>query len=208
VNSAAIDWTSDDAEALRTALGPRAGEEDGPLGYCQLAGFLFAVACSPELVAPSEWLPIVLGEDMDALDLEADLDAVLALVTRLHNHINFQVLEGSPSPPAGVEERAELMDNFAADAPLAQWASGFSHGQNWLADTWDAYLDEEPAKEARAHDQALAAVMVVLGFFASREFAEGCLAQMRGAGPLEEMAPKMLDLLPEAMRELAQLGRL
>ncbi|OGI47473.1 MAG: hypothetical protein A2637_03240 [Candidatus Muproteobacteria bacterium RIFCSPHIGHO2_01_FULL_65_16] len=30
--------------------------------YCELAGFLFAVACSPELVQPSEWLPLVFNE--------------------------------------------------------------------------------------------------------------------------------------------------
>lgn len=47
------DFTEVEAEALRAALaGRNAG--DGPLGFCDLAGFLFALACSPEPVMPSE----------------------------------------------------------------------------------------------------------------------------------------------------------
>ena len=41
------------------------------MSYCQCAGFLFAVCCSPELVRPSDWLPVVFGEESPA---EASLD--------------------------------------------------------------------------------------------------------------------------------------
>ena len=48
---------------------------------------------------------------------------------------------------------------------------------------------------------------MVLGFFASRAFAEGCVAEMARPRPVEEMAPKMLEAIPAAMLELAQIGR-
>ena len=34
----------------------------GTLRYHELQGFLFTVASAPELVPPSEWLPIIFGE--------------------------------------------------------------------------------------------------------------------------------------------------
>ena len=206
ISSRELDWTREHAEALRAALEPRAGKEDGPLGYCELAGFFFALACSPELVEPSEWLPIVLGENLEALGAE-EAQPILDLVTRLHNHIQFQVLERSPSLPAGIEVRPEPMDNFAPDTPLSQWAHGFTQGQDWLADTWDAHLDGESGEEAEAMDQSLAASMVVLGFFTSRDFAEDCLAEMQQPRSIEEMAPKIVEAFPIALRELAELGR-
>ena len=34
----------------------------GTLRYHELQGFLFTVASAPELVPPSEWLPVIFGE--------------------------------------------------------------------------------------------------------------------------------------------------
>jgi hypothetical protein len=50
--SPAIEWTETQAQALRAALAAR-GSERGALGYCELAGFLFALACSPDPVMRS-----------------------------------------------------------------------------------------------------------------------------------------------------------
>lgn len=204
---AGVEWTPEHAEALRAALGPRAGEEDGPLGYGELAGFLFAVACSPELVKPSEWLPVALGEGPDALGSQEEVQRLLDLVMGLHNHINLQVLERSPSLPAGVLVRAEPMENFAPDAPLGQWARGFSQGHTWLDETWDAHLQAQSGEDAEELDQALGAITIVLGFFGSRGLAKACLAEMERPQPLEPAARQMLEALPDAMCDLAELGR-
>lgn len=204
---AGLEWTPEHAEALHAALGPQAGEEGGPFGYCELAGFLFALACSPELVKPSEWIALVLGEGPQAPGPGEEVQRILELVMRLHNHINLQVLERSPSLPALVEVRPEPMDNFAADAPLSRWARGFSQGHSWLEETWDAWLEAEPQEDAEALDQSLGAITIVLGFFASRAFAEACLAEAERPRPLEEAAPAMLEAVPDAMLELAELGR-
>ena len=49
--------------------------------------------------------------------------------------------------------------------------------------------------------------MMVLGFFASREFAESIIQEWSEPKPLKQAARRMLELLPDAMRELAVLGR-
>lgn len=72
------DWAEPQAEALREAL--QAQQREGTLGYCELAGFLFAVACAPELVKPSEWIPEVLGEGPDGFGSLEDAQRVMNLV--------------------------------------------------------------------------------------------------------------------------------
>lgn len=202
-----LGWTREDAEALRAALAPWTSKEDGLFGYCELAGFFFALACSPELVEPSEWLPIVLGENLEALGAEEEAQPILDLLMRLRNHIQLQVLEHAPSLPAGIEVRPEPMDNFAPEAALSHWANGFLEGQDWLDETWDAYLETEAGEDAEALEESFEASIAVLGFFSSPGFAEDCLAESERPVTVEEMAPEMLEALPEAMRDLAELGR-
>ncbi len=42
-------WSRSQAAVLDAVLAAKA-REGGPMGYCEMAGFLFAVACAPELV--------------------------------------------------------------------------------------------------------------------------------------------------------------
>lgn len=49
------------------------------MGYCELAGFLFALACSPEPVMPSEWIPRVLGEGNGAFGSLEEAQRVMDL---------------------------------------------------------------------------------------------------------------------------------
>lgn len=196
-------WEAPQAEALREALLPQ--ERAGGLGYCELAGFLFAVACAPELVGPAEWIPEVLGDGPDGLGSRAQAQRVMTLVMDLHNHINREVLERSPSLPAGIAVRADPMENFGPEAPLGLWARGYSDGQLWLEETWDTYLPKGDEDEDDPY--GLGALMMVLGFFASREVAEAFLSDSPRPQPLAQAAAMMLGLLPDAMRELAELGR-
>lgn len=190
-------WTDADAEALELALAPIASE-DGALGYCELAGFLFAVACAPDLVEPSEWLPAVLGDAMDP--------ALLPAVMRLYNEINDGVFERDPVLPAGIEWRTEATRNFEADAPMGRWARGYAEGQQWLDEVWDALLPEAEAGED-SPDEVLGSLMETLSFFAARSYAEELHREMRAKEPFEEFTRLMADWHADAMLDLASLGR-
>lgn len=52
-----------DSRLLEEFLGSAARPE-GTLTFHELQGFLFAIACSPETIAPSEWLQKI-GNDED-----------------------------------------------------------------------------------------------------------------------------------------------
>lgn len=199
-DSSLIEWTESQAEALRVALASRE-RADGGMGYCGLAGFLFAVACSPVLVSPSEWIPAALGEEF-----EAD-ERVMDLVLTLYDRINVQVLWLTPSLPAGIAVREDAMANFGPEAPLGQWAQGYAAGHMWLEEAWDAYSPPDSQPEAETFHEALGGVMMVLSFFSLRELAEDCVRESALGETLESFAPTALKELPEAMRGLAVLGR-
>lgn len=77
------------------------GRPDGTLWFHELQGFLFTIACSPETIAPSEWLPMI-GNDEDLNFTEQnDAQEILGLVMMHYNGINTRVLERSNSLPAG-----------------------------------------------------------------------------------------------------------
>lgn len=51
------------------------------------------------------------------------------------------------------------MDNLSADAPLSQWAQGFSIGYDYLEEVWTAYTPDEPDEEQVAVSAALTYVV-------------------------------------------------
>jgi len=194
-----VDWDEKEAVELERALASR----PGALGYCELAGFLFALACAPQLVKPSAWLKLALGEELPESDAEAR--ALLQLVMALHNHINLQVLEREPALPAGVEVRAEPLQNFGPRAPLGRWAGGFGAGQLLTEEVWTPFVDEAPDPEAL--DATLGGLNVALTFFTSRELASRWLLEIPGKLTLVAGARRALDALPVSLKALAELGR-
>lgn len=168
--------------------------------YQEVAGFLFAVASIPEVISPSEWLPVIFnGQEPDFADDQqaaAVLDALMALLNRTVDEVN----EDRPSFPLRCEPLPEAMANFAPDASLALWAQGFADGFDWVSESWPEELPEEVSDH-------LDTVFMVLTFFASRELAASYLDDMGpDAGSLEEMAEEMLGLLPEAMHDYVALA--
>jgi uncharacterized protein len=200
--SSAIEWDEARAEALRVALEARGV---GAISYAELSGFLFAVACSPELVAPSEWIARVFGGEDRALASFDQAQGLVYLTMDLYNRINLEVLERKPSLPAGIEVRADPMENFGPHAPLGLWAAGFGAGQLWLEQTWEDWLRDEP--DRRTLDETLGGLQGALAFFATRELAEKWLPKMPGKPTLEQAAQRVLSMLPQAMAGLADIGR-
>ena len=104
----------------------------GTLAYHELQGFLFAVACSPEMLEPSEWMAAIFNDaDPRYADLE-EAQHVLDQFRALYNDMNTAVLAGTPSLPADCDVSADLLANFDHEAPLASWSRGFVEGHDWL----------------------------------------------------------------------------
>jgi uncharacterized protein len=175
------------------------------LSYHQLQGFLYGVCCSPEMVPPADWIGAIFDDESAGYASEQEASAVLDLLMNLYNAVNASTTaDHSPLPPdCGFRE--DLMQNFQDEAPICQWSQGFMAASEWLQDVWDQYVDED--------DEELGSVMMVLGLFASLEFAESVVDEGEptdGEGrrlTLPEFAAIAREMFDDAMLEFADLGR-
>ncbi|GKS65342.1 hypothetical protein YTPLAS72_26460 [Nitrospira sp.] len=88
--------------------------------YPQLAGFLFSVANGPELIQPSEGIPLVFNDQSAQYKTEEEANDVLQAMMALYNDCLRERTGGTWSLPPGCEMRPQAMDNLTTDAPLSQ----------------------------------------------------------------------------------------
>ena len=170
------------------------------LTYPQLAGFLFSLGNGPELIPPSEWIPMVFNNQEALYETQDEAEQVLQAMMALYNDCVRERTEGTVSLPPGCEIRPWLMENMSTDAPLSQWAQGFSMGYDYLEEVWNAYTPDEL-------DEDLGALLMTLTFFSSPKLAEAYRKETKRKGNLEQFAQSVIEVFPEALREYAHLGR-
>lgn len=170
------------------------------LTYPQLAGFLFSLANGPELIPPSEWIPLVFNDQEARYETREEAEQVLQAMMALYNDCIRERTGGRVSLQPGCEIRPWPMDNLSADAPLSQWARGFGMGYDYLAEVWNEYTPDEL-------DEDLGALLMTLSFFASSKLAEAYHQETKGRGSLEQFAQCVIEIFPDAMREYAHLRR-
>jgi uncharacterized protein len=175
------------------------GRPAGTLRYHELQGFLFAVASVPELVRPSEWMPIVFG-DRDAGYLSLDeARTILGELMALYNSVNAAVAADHATLPADCRFRREAQANLDDAAPIAEWSRGFMRGHQWLEESWEPYVPAD-------FDDEFAAILLTLSFFASRDVADAFRAET-GQTDLAAMSKTIRRVFPNAVAEYARLGR-
>ena len=195
-----------DIKALTEFLADPA-RPDGTLTFQELQGFLFAVACSPELVPPSAWLPVISDEKDIGFKDEDEALQISGLIMSLYNAINEAALVRSKNMPAGCKFRPAVEDNFDDELAISQWSRGFMMGHDWLAEVWDEYLPEEL-------DGEFGSTAMVLSFFSARRLAElyhleatTTPTHRKPQTPFVEYADKVRRLFPDALSSYAHIGR-
>lgn len=169
--------------------------------YCEAVGFLFVVACAPEMINPSEWLPVIVDE-AELGDIEhKETQEVLAALMSLYNELNRQVQESDVALPHGCRFLENPEDNFNPDAPMHQWCRGFVGGHQWLEEVWSEYIPEDL-------DEEFGALFIVLSFFANREAAEELHADNTSGNSMQQMAADLQDYFPKALGSFADMGRI
>lgn len=173
----------------------------GTLNYNELRGFLYSVACAPEVIGAREWLPLVFNDqDADYADMDEAMTVVRAVLD-LHQLASAEVSAGKVSLPEDIAIRTPALENVGEAAALGQWSRGFFLGHNWLIELWNQLTPKALDKELRSS-------LMVLSFFSGPVLAEALYKQTPGAreATMAEFAASQLERFDEAMYRYARLG--
>jgi uncharacterized protein len=196
------DLSAADEAWLRGFLERASAQAPDTLGLEELYGFVFAIVSAPDLVLPSEWIAAIFDADEPPFADEAEGVRFHHVIMALYNELNRDVLDATVHLPACIEVRQPAEANFAKDAPLMKWASGFAQGHDWLEDAWDVDLPQEV-------DDDLGACLSALLFFIDPDFAKALLEESnQPASELPALAQTLLDNFEGAMMGYAEIGRL
>jgi uncharacterized protein len=105
-----------------------------------LDGFFAALACCPDLVMPSEYMPIIQSGETEEGDMVfEDLDEAqrfMNLVNQHWNYVNYQLNECSAYLPL-------VLESEEGDYGGNDWANGFLRGINLRHDIWSELINSE-----------------------------------------------------------------
>jgi uncharacterized protein len=97
-----------------------------------LDGFLTGIAIGPELVLPSEWLPLVWGGEAPEFADESEAKVVLGAIMGRYNEILRQIDRDAFEPIFWAARDGTLI--------AADWAEGFLQAMMLRMDAWDRLL--------------------------------------------------------------------
>lgn len=163
----------------------------------EVRGFVLAVAGTPDLVPPSEWLPEVFGGDMPQFESLEQARSVMEELTDLYNSA---LAGGRRLRSQAPEFREETIANLEDGAPVQRWSHGSWRGYGWLRESWNGVMPEDQVEE-------LASILLVLSFFSSRKMAETCREETGNGKSLEEFAEIMRKAFGKAMVAYIRLGQ-
>lgn len=185
--------------AVLEAFMNRPGHPEGTLSYREVRGFIFTVACTPEMIMPSQWLPEIFGGDEPNFSSSTVAETIIGVLMDLYNE-NVPRDGKTAQLPRDCRFHDDLMSNLEPEAPVSQWCRGFVLGHTWLIDCWDDVLPDGWGED-------LAHTSMTLSFFSSRELAEEFVREStKPELPLEEMAEVMRRIFPAAIDGYSHMG--
>lgn len=172
----------------------------GTMNYAEMHGFLFAIACCPVTVEPTEWLTQIFNDEDAEFASEDEAEEILQGIANTYNEIYDELHEGDALLPECCQVLTPPMANFGEESTLAAWSRGFLAGHEWLTEAWEQGI---PA----SLDDELGSCLMMLFFFASRELAE---AFCRNSGDeqltIEQLAAVAVENFEQAMVSYAYIG--
>ncbi|OUS27362.1 hypothetical protein A9Q99_15280 [Gammaproteobacteria bacterium 45_16_T64] len=189
------------ANALKTIIDFSA-EQEFPMSFNVIHGFLFGLCSAPVAISPMEWIPSLFGDNDDITDAAlTNADTFQALVD-FFNYMMEQIQEENPEYPQAMVVSDTMSDNFGMESDLGQWSQGFIDASEWLGEVW-----EEAMIDVLEEDHTIKSVM--LSFFSDEEFSRKLHDELMEAEGLsfEDICEDFLKLLPNTLKGYAFTGR-
>lgn len=165
-------------------------QETFPMSLSELDGYITGLLTCPEMIPPSQWLPLVWGEAREAgfADLEAaqeTIDAVMA---------HYNAVARAITSKGWLEPIYEVDPN--SDETLWEpWIDGFTSAQSLRPDAWSTLFDKAD-KETQSCLQFFMALYDI--YTGEHSFDDDALAE------IDESAP---DIIPNCVATILKSSR-
>lgn len=175
-----------DLDALNDYLASDRAPPDS-MDVSQLDGFLAGVIVGPDLVAPSEFLPVIWGGEQPEFDGVEEAEAILGSILGRYNEI-AEGLAGDPPEYGPVFWQDQLGNTITED-----WAVGFMQAVALRPEGWEpALMDEDTA-----------VMLIPIGIIAGMSHPEiGLHDSKMPENFLDELTERAEELLPECVMGL------
>jgi uncharacterized protein len=157
---------------------------DDCMQLSDLDGFLTGIVVGPELIMPSEWMPVIWQDDEPEFKDMDQAEHIIGIIMARYNEI-IHLLDDEPGAFQPILYEAPDGRMLAAD-----WAEGFMDAFGLRVDAWDALFEDEDDKFL------MASIMAQLNDREGKPFFEASLEEMQEIR--EECAPP----LPYAIKEI------
>ncbi len=134
----AMPHTKQQLDTLNRILFDLPDESDGML-LSEFDGFVVSLIVRPELIPPSEWLPVVLGTDQ-GLDFDNMQDAQKT-IDAIMGHYNVVAQDLAKFEPD--YECILETDMITGETLWEPWISGFERGMRMRHQSWDVMVESD-----------------------------------------------------------------
>ena len=112
---------------------------DDSMGLSDLDGFLTGIVVGPEMILPSEWLPVIWGGEEPSFESEAEMRTVLGAIMGRYNEI-----------VAGLNRDPDELDPIFWEGPegevsASDWAGGFLDAVALRREAWEPLINDRRA---------------------------------------------------------------
>ncbi len=109
-----------------------AKDPDNTFSYDELLGYLFGLAMTPDMILPSEWIPIIFDGDMPASGSPEQMQMKMDTLIKVYNSFIDDFHANRLNLPFDIENlRDEQLES------LYEWISGFEEAISLREEFWD-----------------------------------------------------------------------
>jgi uncharacterized protein len=110
------------------------------MGLSDLDGFLTGIVAGPELILPSEWIPVIWGDDLPEFDSNAEAETMIDLIMDRYN----EIMAGFNSDPEKFQPICYKRPT--GEVIVTDWAAGFLEAVEMRRAAWEPLFNHRRAK--------------------------------------------------------------
>ena len=164
--------------------------ENDPMSLSELDGYITGLLTCPEMIAPSEWLPVVWGHTGDAAFADLKTAAETTEAVRAHYNAMAQEIAGK-----GWLNPIYEIDPNSDETLWEPWIDGFTSAQSLRPEAWAAIFDKADEETQSCLQFFMALYDIYIG---EHSFDDDALAG------IDESAP---EIIPNCVATLLKSSR-